>query len=127
MATRARAGIKLLDALIIGLAIVALIALSIAVYGGSSSTTLVIATDKGEWLYPLSGDRSIEVQGILGVTRVRIQGGEAYIEDSPCANKTCVASPHLVRTGEWSACLPNGVFLRIDGSEDDNAIDATVR
>lgn len=126
-ARKAGPAVRPLDALIIGLAAAALVALSVAVYGGPSSATLVVATDDGEWLYPLSEDRVIDVPGILGTTRVRIHDGEAHIEDSPCANKTCVAAPAISQTGEWAACLPNGVFIRIDGSGEDYAVDATVR
>jgi len=101
--------------------------LSISVYGGPASASVVVSTGADEWIYPLSDDRDIEVAGLIGATRIHIAGSTVHIEDSPCANKTCIASPPIHRTGEWSACLPNGVFIRIEGSEDDDAVDATVR
>lgn len=118
--------IRPLDVLIVALSAAALVALSIAVYGGPRSATLVVATDEGEWLYPLTEARDIEVQGLIGVTYIHIENGSAHIEDSPCANKTCVASLPISQTGEWAACLPNGVFIHIEGAEDDDEIDAFV-
>lgn len=113
-----------LDVLIVALSAAALVALSITVYGGPRSATLVVATDEGQWLYPLTEDRDIEVQGLLGITYISIKDGSAHIEDSPCANKTCVASLPISQTGEWAACLPNGVFIHVEGAEDDGEVDA---
>ncbi len=105
----------------------ALLYLSVSVYGGPPSSSLVVSTDQGEWIYPLSEDRTIEARGILGVSVIRIEGGFAHIDESPCANKLCVAAPRIGSTGQWSACLPNGVFIRIEGSEATDDIDAFVR
>lgn len=120
-------GVLPLDVLIVALATTALIILSISVYGGPSAATLSVSAEGSEWIYPLSEDRIIEVPGLIGVTRIAIHNGAAHIEDSPCANKTCIASAPISRTGEWAACLPNGVFILIEGSEDDGGLDATVR
>jgi len=119
--------IRLLDVLIIVLSAAALVALTVSVYGGPAAAVLVVASGGQEWIYPLSQDREVEVQGILGITSIHIGNGTAHIEDSPCTNKTCVASPPIRNTGDWSACLPNGVFIRIEGSEGDDELDATVR
>lgn len=122
-----RIRIKALDVLIVAASLVALIVLSVLVYGGAASETLVITADTGEWVYPLSVSRTVEVPGKLGVTVVAIDHGQARIIDSPCANKLCVASPPIGKTGQWSACLPNGVFIRIAGAKKSDDIDAVVR
>ncbi len=119
--------IRPLDVLIVALSAVALVALSISVYGGPAAAVLVVSSGEQEWIYPLSEDRELEVQGLLGITYIHIGDGRAHIEDSPCANKTCIASPPIGNTGDWSACLPNGVFIRIEGAEDEDGLDATVR
>ena len=66
-------------------------------------------------LYDLSRDREIEVRGPLGSTVVRIHDGTARVISSPCQNQTCVQSGAIARTGQWIGCLPNGVFLSIEG------------
>lgn len=122
-----RIRVKPLDVLIVAISVAALIRLSVLVYGGAASETLVVTADSGEWVYPLSVSRTVEVPGNLGVTVVTIDQGRARIIDSPCANKLCVASPPVGKTGEWSACLPNGVFIRIEGAKKTDEIDAVVR
>jgi hypothetical protein len=124
---KARSILRPLDVLIVASSAALLVALSIAVYGGPPSATLVVSTEMGEWVYPMSQDRDIEAQGPLGITYIHIGDGNAHIEDSPCANKTCVASLPISKTGEWAACLPNGVFIHIEGAEDDGEIDAFVK
>jgi hypothetical protein len=119
--------IRPLDVLIIVLSAVALVALSVSVYGGPAAAVVVVASGGQEWMYPLSQDREIAVQGVLGITSIHINDGMAHIEDSPCTNKTCIASPPIRNTGDWSACLPNGVFIRIEGSGGEDELDATVR
>ena len=122
-----RIRIKPLDVLIVAASLAALMVLSVLVYGGAPSETLVVTADTGEWVYPLSISRTVEVPGKLGVTVVTIDHGQARIIDSPCVNKLCVASPPIGKTGEWSACLPNGVFIRIEGAKKTDGIDAVVR
>lgn len=117
----------MLDILIVILSSVTLVVLTVSVYGGPEAAVLVVASGEQEWIYPLDQDREIEVQGVLGVTSIHIGDNKAHIEDSPCINKTCIASPPIRNTGDWSACLPNGVFIRIEGAEAENGLDATVR
>jgi len=119
--------LKILDIAIIALAAGALVAASVFVYAGPAPASVVVSSAGGEWIYPLAEDRTVEVEGLLGLTVIHIENGEVSIHESPCANKTCIASPPLRRTGDWSACLPNGVFVRIDGSESGDAVDANVR
>ena len=52
----------------------------------------------------------------LIVTAGRTEYGQARFLDSPCSNRICVQSPPLWREGDWAACLPNQVFLRIEGA-----------
>lgn len=119
--------LKILDIAIIALAAGALAAVSMVVYAGPAPASVVVSSARGEWIYPLTEDRIVEVEGLIGVTVIHIENGRAGFHDSPCANKTCIASPPLHHTGDWSACLPNGVFMRIDGSEPGDGLDASVR
>lgn len=78
-------------------------------------------------MYPLDEDRLVTVDGPLGQSLVHIHDGMAHIDQSPCRNQTCVASPPIRQTGEWSACLPNGVFIRIAGQKPEDGLDAYAR
>jgi hypothetical protein len=61
----------------------------------------------------------------LGDTLVEIRGKAVFIEASPCRNKTCIAAGSIDKPGQWLACLPNEVFVSIEGRRADEGLDAT--
>lgn len=82
------------------------------------ASELIIETPEGKWKYPLEKDRVIQVHGSIGESIIEIQDGKAFFVDSACPNKTCVLSKPIEKKADWSACLPNRVFIRIDGNEE---------
>jgi len=66
--------------------------------------------------YALHEDRVIEVEGPLGLTRVVIEDGRAWVEDSPCRDKVCVRMGKVSRPGEEAICLPNRVIVQMKGT-----------
>ncbi len=78
---------------------------------------LVVTSPTAEYVYPLDRDDIIHIQGLEGTTEIQIQRGQASYLNSPCANKTCMAAPPVHRNGDWSACLPNGIFMRVESQE----------
>ena len=83
---------------------------------------LIIETPSGKWIYPLNETRTVVVIGAIGNTTVRIENNAAFISDSPCPNKTCVNAAVLKKAGDWNACLPNRVFLHIEGDDSEEII-----
>ncbi len=69
----------------------------------------------GKLLYRLSldEDRTVEVNGPVGVTRVEVKQGKVRIVDSPCPNKLCVRQGWIERGA--IICLPNRVVVTIGG------------
>ncbi len=92
---------------------------------GSGAPVAIIEASGGRWVYPLDSDRELRIPGPLGETTIEIGAGAARIADSPCPDRTCVAAGSLSRPGQWSACLPNKVMLRIEGGGNDELVDAT--
>jgi hypothetical protein len=86
---------------------------------------LIIESQGESWMYRMDSNADIEIPGILGSSHLEIKDGQARFVDSPCANKTCVAHSSLTKVGDWSACLPNQVLIRIEGDSDDG-LDAVV-
>jgi len=72
-----------------------------------------------EWVYPIDADATVVVAGPMGETTVRICGNCVWVESSPCDNHTCIAVGSISKQGEWAACLPNNVFVIVNGIEDD--------
>ena len=71
----------------------------------------------------LDKDRIIEIPGPLGITTVKIVDSEVFVEDSPCRDKLCVQASPLNKAGDWNACMPNKVFIRIPDSTE-NELDS---
>jgi hypothetical protein len=105
-----------LDFLAILVSLLVVGAFSLAAYGGrDSAQDVVIEASGSRWIYPLDVDRQERVEGPLGETVVMIKGGKASVEDSPCPDKLCVHMPAISEPGQWIACLPNRVFVRVRG------------
>jgi len=80
---------------------------------------------EGNQIYRLSlkEDTEIKVNGIMGVTRIRVQKGSVTIVEAPCPNKICKKMGKISRSGEILVCVPNRLVLRITGKMD-SEIDA---
>ena len=115
----ARTRLRALDYIAIALSL-AIVAVS-AVYaysGRNKSGDVVIQASGTQWIYPLSADRRVTVTGPIGATIVVIKDGKAFVEDSPCPDKLCVHMPAISQPGQWIACLPNKVFVRVRGNSE---------
>jgi len=83
------------------------------------NTTQVLIEGNGRrWVFPLDAEETIKVPGPLGNTVVRIHDNQAWVESSPCDNQICVAAGRLRGHGDFAACLPNKVFVMIEGKDD---------
>jgi len=123
-----RLGLKPADFFIGALSLAVAAWVTVTVYAGAAPTQVAISGNGSNYVYPLSEDREIPVQGSIGITLVHIRDGEVSISASPCKNKTCVQTGAISGNGEWAACLPNGVFVRIDADDNgEDALDAVVR
>lgn len=115
-----RASLRILDTLLIAAALTAAVYMGIQVYGTPQGTPhLVIESPQGRWVYQLDTPLDIEIPGAIGETHVHIKDGKASITESPCPNKTCIAAPAISRPGTWTACLPNHVLIRVEGSDEE--------
>jgi hypothetical protein len=117
--------LRVLDYAAILLSLATIAAFSVLVYGGGRNSPRVVIEGSGrEWIYPLEADQRVEVQGPIGITVVRIHGGAVRVEKSPCKNQICVLAGEIRKTGDWVACLPNKVIVRITGSRETGGVDA---
>ena len=74
---------------------------------GVSGESILITADGKEYLYPADEERTVSVEGPLGITEIEIRGGTARITDSPCPQKTCMTKS----IGNTVTCLPNRVMI----------------
>lgn len=109
---------KPLDIVAFLAALAVLIGVSAASYGGgAASLTVEISAADGTLLYRFGEERIVEVEGPLGSTRIVLQEDGVRIASSPCPDKLCIHMGAIRKPGQWIACLPNQVFVRILGRE----------
>jgi hypothetical protein len=112
--------VKILDIIIIfAVAGLTFFAAYMAYMKPKGNAQVLIQGQGEEWVYPIEADATVVVTGPIGDTTVRIRGSCAWVESSPCDNKTCMATGSISRQGEWAACLPNNILVIVNGSEDD--------
>jgi hypothetical protein len=91
---------------------------------GTNSLNVVIKGPDKTWIFQLEAEERVSVAGSIGETIVEIRNGRAAIVSSPCNGQTCVAAGEINKNGQWAACLPNRVFILIEGASDADDIDA---
>lgn len=84
----------------------------------SKNPMVVIQSSQNKWIYDLSKDGVYKILGDKGETIVCIKNKKVSILDSPCPNKTCVASIPIYKSNQWLACLPNNIVVFIEGNTD---------
>ena len=109
---------RLTDFIVLFLVVAATVFCAMQVYGNNGSALhVVIQGRNGSWVYPINQTVQIDVPGPLGLTTVALKDGTAQVIASPCANQTCVTSGHVQKGGQWIACLPNAVFVRVESRD----------
>ena len=120
--------LKPFDFFAVALSLAVTAASAVYVYGGGTGDAKVIVEGGGKtWVFPLDAEETLSVRGEIGNTVVHIHDGKVAVESSPCENQTCVAAGAIDSNGQWVACLPNAVFVRVEGSSQNEAPDATSR
>lgn len=115
--------LRIFDYLIFAFIVILALWAAFFLYAGEGGEArLIIETPHGKWIYPLTDTRTVSIPGAIGATTVRIENQSARIIDSPCPHKTCIKNAVLKKAGDWNACLPNRVFLRIESTSSEYLI-----
>jgi hypothetical protein len=64
----------------------------------------------------------ITVQGALGPVLIGVDRSGIRILDSQCPNKLCMRMGAIKRAGDWIACVPNKLVIRVGGYSGVDAI-----
>jgi hypothetical protein len=114
------------DGIILLFALAVLVFSARAIYAGSGrQTEVIIEGSGGRWIFPLDAEELVSVAGPLGDTTVELRGGRARVLSSPCTNRLCMAAGAIGAHGQWIACLPNKVLVRVDSGGGGEESDAT--
>ena len=111
-----------------GIVLVALVMLLVMHVTGETKGNQVQITVNGEiyGTYPLEKDQTIEVtEGELHNV-IRIEDGQAYMEEADCPDGYCKRQGTISRVNETIVCLPHKLVAEVesDGSTTDDADDA---
>jgi hypothetical protein len=95
---------------------------------GRSKKVIIQVDQKVVGIYDLnSPQKTVTVQGPLGPSEIHIQEGKVEMLSSPCLNQTCCKSGWIDRQGQIICCVPNRIFIRIAGDENDFQLDGIAR
>ncbi len=104
-------------ALVIAVAVV--VGFVVLAYGSTEAGSQIrIQGETRDYIYELATDREVEIPGPLGDTLIEIRAGEVRVVSSPCRDDICVAAGWVSQSGQWIACLPNRVFVRVEHAEE---------
>ena len=107
-------------------AVILVVGISLLVMAGTraeTGRTVVVRSLKGEsLLLDLSRRQTVEVEGLLGTTKISIDEGTVRFIETPCPHSLCLKKGAVSRVGDLIACLPNGVVARIAGESDYDGI-----
>ena len=110
--------LRFFDFIILFLTVGITVFCTVKIYGKNESALYIVIQGKNEsWVYPANKTVITDVPGPLGYTTVELKDGIARVISSPCTNQTCVTSGSVWRRGQWVACLPNAVFIRVETRE----------
>ena len=70
-------------------------------------------TGKNVYEFPLDTNREIEIEGLIGVSTVKIEDSKVYIINSPCQKKYCIQRGKISTSNNPLVCLPNGIIINI--------------
>ena len=109
--------LRFLDFVVLFLTVAITVFCTVKIYGKNEAALHIVIQGKNEsWVYPVNQSVQVDVPGPLGHTTVELKDGKTRVISSPCTNQTCVTSGTVQRRGQWVACLPNAVFVRIESA-----------
>ena len=75
-------------------------------------------------IYPLSENKTVEINGAGGTNTLVIENGEAYIRDADCPDRLCVSQGKISRRGQSVICLPHKVVVEITDENGNASVSA---
>ena len=102
------------------------VVLSVTALPRGTSTSVAIRAEGTDHLYEIDADRDLTFIGPLGTTSIEIRDRMVRVVSDPGPQQICVNQGWIQSPGQWLICLPNRVFVQINGELDPGSVDATV-
>jgi hypothetical protein len=106
------------DFFTLGVVVIMLAWLCIVLWQQNAGSTLIVRS-KGAVVSELSlaRNRTLSIDGPLGITTIEVQNQRARITSDPSPRQYCVRQGWLERAGEIALCLPNQVSIEIAAAD----------
>ncbi len=104
-----------------------LICLTVWLFSGKGGTVVVRVGGTVVGEYSLYETRTLTLQGTGGTNLLRIQNGQAWIEDADCPDGLCIRTGKISRQGQSIICLPHQLVVEVQGVTSGNEIDINVK
>jgi len=88
----------------------------------SEGDTLLVRAGESVFRIPLEENGPHKVSGPLGEAVIMVRDGEAWLENAPCPLKICEAMGPVRGAGDVILCLPNRIYIRVEGREQTDAV-----
>lgn len=112
--------VKPLDLVITIMVCTAIVVISIRVYSFDGQPVAVnIQSESGLSIYPLNQTQHLEIEGPQGITVIEIAEKQVRVISSPCRDKLCITKGVLKNNGDWTACMPNRIYVGIEGGKEE--------
>ncbi len=98
------------------------------IHNNGAAKKLLVETPHGSYYYDMNQEKTFDVTGQNGITRIQISGSKFRFVDSDCPNKDCVKMGWVGIGNYPIVCLPNKVSAYIVNYGDDtNEADEVLR
>ncbi len=88
----------------------------------SPAQVIITSTDRQITRIDITEERIIEVEGKLGKSVIEVADGKVRFVNSPCPHHLCMKRGWIDMPGDWIACVPNGILVRISGESGFDAV-----
>ena len=110
--------LKLGDILLVAIVVVAVsFTFTRFVFSNTTVNQVKVTAKSYQEYFQLDEDRTIYVEGPLGITTLIIKDEEVWVEDSPCREKICIKMGKISRAKEQLVCVPNRVVVELGGEK----------
>ena len=86
-------------------------------FGKSASGSVTVKTDRGEAVYSLSEEKTVEIESAGHTLTLEIRDGKADVTSSDCPDKDCVHTAAITKDGGTIVCVPARVIIKAEGGD----------
>jgi len=90
----------------------------------SGETVNLFIDNELKYSFSLQQNHIQQIDTSYGFVEFKVDNGKVWIEKSSCSAKICIKMGKISKTSQSIVCVPNHVYLQIEGQNKENWIDA---